>query len=110
MGACARWTLDSRRGCYVAVIVGGNKGCTDLSFAHHVSPLHPVVPSELFLQEHFPVLLDEPLLLAAVCLAAARFYDLGASFNAAEPSRSKVVQGKLVTWILARLGYLAMGE
>lgn len=80
------------------------------SYHAHLAPVYPVVPLRLFEPEHFPLLLQEPILLAAICLVASRFHDLGPSFDVSEPARSRVVQGKLVAWVIARLGYLTMGE
>lgn len=68
------------------------------------------MPASLFKTEQFTELLDEPILLTAVCLSASRFCDLGPSYVATEPQRSRVIQGRLVDWLLARLGYLTMGE
>ncbi|CAK9787158.1 unnamed protein product [Cutaneotrichosporon oleaginosum] len=79
-------------------------------YAAHLGPLHPVVPSSLFLTKQFTDLLDEPILLATICLAASRFCDLGPSYVSTEPLRSRVIQGRLVDWLLTRLGYLTMGD
>ncbi|KAL1412226.1 hypothetical protein Q8F55_003237 [Vanrija albida] len=76
----------------------------------HLAPVYPVVPLRLFEPEHFPLLLQEPILLAAICLVASRFHDLGPSFDVSEPSRARVVHGKLVAWVITRLGYLTMGD
>lgn len=80
------------------------------SYATHLGPLHPVVPTSMFQTKQFTELLDEPILLATICLAASRFCDLGPSYVSTEPLRSRVIQGRLVDWLLCRLGYLTMGE
>ncbi|GMK58645.1 hypothetical protein CspeluHIS016_0600870 [Cutaneotrichosporon spelunceum] len=79
-------------------------------YATHLGPLHPVVPTSLFQTNQFAELLDEPILLTSICLAASRFCDLGPSYVSTEPLRSRVIQGRLVDWLLSRLGYLTMGD
>ncbi|BEI83827.1 hypothetical protein CcaverHIS002_0404310 [Cutaneotrichosporon cavernicola] len=79
-------------------------------YAVHLGPLHPVVPTVLLQTKQFTELLDEPILLAAICLAASRFCDLGPSYVSTEPLRSRVIQGRLVEWLMSRLGYLTMGD
>ena len=80
------------------------------SYGDKINPTHPLVPTQLFDAGHFSTLLREPILLAAMIATAARYLDLGLSFDAKEPSRSRVIQGRVVAWVLQRIGFLTMGE
>ena len=80
------------------------------SYGEKINPIHPIVPVQLFQKPYFGNLLREPILLAAMIVTAARYCDLGLSFDMAEPSRSKVIQGKVVSWLLQRIGFITMGE
>jgi len=83
---------------------------THHSYGEKINPTHPLVPPQLFLPAYFGTLLREPILLAAMIATAARYLDLGLSFDATEPRRSRVIQGKIIQWVLQRIGYLTMGE
>ncbi|ODO05134.1 hypothetical protein L198_01822 [Cryptococcus wingfieldii CBS 7118] len=79
-------------------------------YKDHLNPCHPVVPNELFHSQNFSSLLSEPILLAALVSTAARYLDLGHSFDEKEPQRSNVIQGKLMNWVSSKIGLLSMGE
>ena len=83
---------------------------TNNSYRDKINPTHPIVPVELFEAGYFGHLLREPVLLAAMIVTAARYLDLGLSYDPAEPLRSRVVQSKIVAWLLQRIGYITMGE
>ncbi|WVQ73281.1 hypothetical protein IAR50_002849 [Cryptococcus sp. DSM 104548] len=79
-------------------------------YKDHLNPCHPIVPPELFRPQHFSSLLSEPVLLAALVSTAARYLDLGHSFDEQEPQRSIVIQGKLMSWVSSKVGLLSMGD
>nr|XP_019008159.1 uncharacterized protein I206_06714 [Kwoniella pini CBS 10737]OCF46940.1 hypothetical protein I206_06714 [Kwoniella pini CBS 10737] len=79
-------------------------------FGTHLNILLPIVPTQLFQPENFPILLREPLLLAAMICTASRYMDLGQSFNPSEPRRARIVQNKITHWLRERIGFIAMGE
>nr|XP_019046802.1 hypothetical protein I302_03405 [Kwoniella bestiolae CBS 10118]OCF25732.1 hypothetical protein I302_03405 [Kwoniella bestiolae CBS 10118] len=79
-------------------------------FGTYINKMLPIVPLQLFQPEHFPILLQESLLLAAMVCTAARYMDMGDSYDPFEPRRSRIVQNKVTSWIRERIGYIAMGE
>jgi len=82
----------------------------DISYGDKINPTLPLVPAQMFQPAYFGALLREPILLAAMIATAARFLDLGLSFDMNEPSRSRIIQGKIVAWLLQRIGFITMGE
>lgn len=80
------------------------------SYARHINPCHPVVAVELFERENMSLLLQESFLVGAITCVAARYADLGQSFDPREPSRSRVVESRIVGWLLKRIAYLTMGS
>nr|XP_018265113.1 uncharacterized protein I303_01473 [Kwoniella dejecticola CBS 10117]OBR87271.1 hypothetical protein I303_01473 [Kwoniella dejecticola CBS 10117] len=79
-------------------------------FGTHFNIMLPIVPIQLFQPENFPLLLREPILLAAMICTAARYMDMGDSFNPVEPRRARIVQSKITGWLRERIGFIAMGE
>jgi len=65
---------------------------------------------QLFEPANLHLLLQEQLLAATVACVAARYADLGQSFDPREPSRARVVQARLTEWILKRISYITMGS
>lgn len=65
---------------------------------------------ELFERDNISLLLQEPLLVGAMACVASRYADLGQSFDPREPSRSRVVQSRIVEWLLKRIAYLVLGS
>lgn len=80
------------------------------SYGEKINPTHPLVPTQLFQPANFAILLREPILLAAIIVTAARYLDMGVSFDMSEPLRSRIIQGKIVSWLLQRIGFITMGE
>lgn len=85
-------------------------GPADDSYARHINPCHPIVTVELFAPDNLSMLLQEASLVGAMACVAARYADLGQSFDPREPSRSKVVQVRLVDWLLKRIAFWTMGS
>lgn len=83
---------------------------SDARYARAINPCHPLVPIQLFEAENLSLLLQEPLLVSAITCVAARYADLGQSFDAREPSRARIVEARLTEWILKRMGFVAMGS
>jgi hypothetical protein len=81
-----------------------------LRYARTVNPCYPLVPVQLLEPTNLPLLLQEPLLVSAITCVAARYADLGQSFDPREPSRARVVQARLTDWILRRISHVAMGR
>ncbi|BEI80306.1 hypothetical protein CcaverHIS002_0108350 [Cutaneotrichosporon cavernicola] len=79
-------------------------------YARNINPCHPVVSAELFDRDNASLLLQEPLLVGAITCVAARYADLGPSFDAREPSRARLVQARIVEWLLGRIARLVMGS
>ncbi|GMK54780.1 hypothetical protein CspeluHIS016_0113660 [Cutaneotrichosporon spelunceum] len=77
-------------------------------YARHINPCHPVVSAELF--DDAAALLQEPILVGAIVCVAARYADLGPSFEVREQSRAHVVQARIVEWLLGRIARLVMGS
>jgi hypothetical protein len=83
---------------------------SDPRYARAINPCHPLVPIQLFEAENISLLLQEPLLVSALTCVAARYADLGQSFDPREPSRARIVEKRLTEWILKRISYVAMGS
>lgn len=79
-------------------------------YGRNINPNHPIVPSQLFEPSNISLLLREPVLVGAITCVAARYADLGQSFDPREPSRSRIVQARLVEWLLLRIAYITMGS
>lgn len=65
---------------------------------------------ELFERDSISLLLQEPMLVGAIACVASRYADLGESFDPREPRRARVVQTRIVEWLLKRVAYLVMGS
>ncbi|KLT42269.1 hypothetical protein CC85DRAFT_328331 [Cutaneotrichosporon oleaginosum] len=90
------------------LLTSGEAGALVGFYARNINPCHPVVSVELF--DDPSLLLQEPLLVGAITCTAARYADLGPSFDAREPSRARVVQARIVEWLLGRIARLVMGS
>ncbi len=92
------------------LLTASEAGALVAFYARNINPCHPVVSVELLDRDNASLLLQEPLLVGAITCVAARYADLGQSYDAREPSRARVVQARIVEWLLGRIARLVMGS